>query len=1174
MYIKNINIIKKNSILKILLFIVVLSCCFLTNTKQINAQISLDKNENGEYCINSSEDYDKFLTDVCGTSGSDTNKETYSGETIVLTTDISVVAKNYNIVSASFLGTFNGQGHTITYSNNYTEGNDPSFKNLSLMPFNIKAGGKICNLNVKLDDFYVKSNTHAFVFRILSGGKLEGINVYGNVKCVLNTNNLTNRNINVVATPVTSTSVGVTNCSSIENSSFSINYQLDMQNSNLLDELKNQFSNYSAKLQIYQIGSGSAAKLALKNCYSKGSYDDNIKQLVDAFPNGFDDNSKSRLIIDCFAANTTNSSALNCYYDENLLPKKVLISEMEKEKNYGKSNLDTNDTFGKDTDAMKKQETYEGFDFEKKWSISSDVNEGYPYYDPRTVEVTLNVKPTVADKTWNTATSKDKNKYAVTDTYYYPYVGDNNVVVTGAEFINLSAEEQNLIEKYNITINCDPDRDVESATIDMDFLGERPVDIKWINKPTITVGNADAAEEDGYDFVINLVNATGNVLDSQPSGIQETEWEGYYEKSQQACKVILDYCASKGAFGTKENPSYENTDIWAIFTAARCGYVPFDDDNYFDNWFKNTKAYLQKLKDENKHGMKNTDRSKLILAITAIGYDPRDISSVDLLSDVGKYIDSSMFYDKEYVIHALKSAGYSSENFTDKAIEKWVHDKAAALKNAADNDDNSFQNADNSMGWQPLTYWYGKEGFDDVTEAIDSIKVKFPSIAQRATGAFCTEGFETGCPTYGNNAWNNAQAMLFAGSFGINVLDYSSCYTKNGNNVLDAVFDQINFDEGTIPGFSNYDPSQIARGLNAVVRQYQISVLNDTEATEFWDFSDVDVPTRAVNDAILALNENSSKEDIEAARELYNALDDAHKAIFNKNTYNSLVRLESKDIITSVEKQIEDLPVKASLTLQNKDVVLAAQKAYESLTEEQKAAISPELLKKLNEAVQMIQTLEKGESTGNPGQTENTEATGSTGTQTGQIFKVTSKKSTNSIKLKWTKDAEADGYIIYRYNAKTKKYKTISTVSAKKNSYTVKRINGAKGAKLAAGTKYTFKVCSYVTKDGNKVKLNEAILKTATKPVKVTNLTAKKKSSSKAVLTWKKVKGVTGYQIFLKSKNGKYTLVKTVKGAGKTRCEISKLKKNSTCRFKVRAYIKVGTQKVCGTCASKVLKMK
>lgn len=42
--------------------------------------------------------------------------------------------------------------------------------------------------------------------------------------------------------------------------------------------------------------------------------------------------------------------------------------------------------------------------------------------------------------------------------------------------------------------------------------------------------------------------------------------------------------------------------------------------------------------------------------------------------------------------------------------------------------------------------------------------------------------------SYGNNAWNDAQAMLFAGTFGVNVLDSSSGYTKNGNNILDAFF--------------------------------------------------------------------------------------------------------------------------------------------------------------------------------------------------------------------------------------------------------------------------------------------------------------------------------------------------------------------------------------------------
>ena len=67
-----------------------------------------------------------------------------------------------------------------------------------------------------------------------------------------------------------------------------------------------------------------------------------------------------------------------------------------------------------------------------------------------------------------------------------------------------------------------------------------------------------------------------------------------------------------------------------------------------------------------------------------------------------------------------------------------------------------------------------------------------------------------------NNAWNDAQAMLFAGTFGVNVLDSSSGYTKNGNNILDAFFDLVDVDgvfDGSIHGFTNYDVPQIARGL-------------------------------------------------------------------------------------------------------------------------------------------------------------------------------------------------------------------------------------------------------------------------------------------------------------------------------------------------------------------------
>ena len=261
------------------------------------------------------------------------------------------------------------------------------------------------------------------------------------------------------------------------------------------------------------------------------------------------------------------------------------------------------------------------------------------------------------------------------------------------------------------------------------------------------------------------------------------------------------------------------------------------------------------------------------------------------------------------------------------------------------------------MSWQPLVYWYGKEGFEDVTNAVDQALHKLPEIAQRATGSFCTAGFETGCMSYGNNAWNDAQALIFASIYNVNVLDRSTGFTKNGNNLLDAFFDLVDVDgevDGSIHGFTNYDVPQIARGLNAFVRQRK-------GQSNFWDFSDVKVPTKSVNDMILALNDNSTKEKIEAARNAYNELDEKHKAIFNKDTLRKLLAAENGkgDSITKVIAAIDALPAADKLTLEDKDAVVKARNLYDALDDEAKSVISN--YSKLTEAEARIKELEKGQ---------------------------------------------------------------------------------------------------------------------------------------------------------------------------------------------------------------------
>ena len=69
--------------------------------------------------------------------------------------------------------------------------------------------------------------------------------------------------------------------------------------------------------------------------------------------------------------------------------------------------------------------------------------------------------------------------------------------------------------------------------------------------------------------------------------------------------------------------------------------------------------------------------------------------------------------------------------------------------------------------------------------------------------------------------------------------------------------------------------------------------------------------------------------------------------------------------------------------------------------------------------------------------------------------KITSTSSTkNSITLKWGKVKSADGYRVYRYDSKTKKWKTLATVKNGKTSYVDKK-------SLKSKTTYKYKVKAY-----------------------------------------------------------------------------------------------------------------
>lgn len=155
----------------------------------------------------------------------------------------------------------------------------------------------------------------------------------------------------------------------------------------------------------------------------------------------------------------------------------------------------------------------------------------------------------------------------------------------------------------------------------------------------------------------------------------------------------------------------------------------------------------------------------------------------------------------------------------------------------------------------------------------------------------------------------------------------------------------------------------------------------------------------------------------------------------------------------------------------------------------------------------------------------------------------------NSIKLSWTKQSYADGYQIC--DSKSKVVKNVT-----KNSATI--------TKLSAGKTYKYKVRSYIrNSDGSRsYGAFSPVLSTTTK-LKTPSVKITSTKKGQARISWSKVSGATGYEIYYKkSKGAKYKKLKTINKANVRICTVRGLKSGDRCYFRVRAFKKSGSKKV------------
>ncbi len=165
------------------------------------------------------------------------------------------------------------------------------------------------------------------------------------------------------------------------------------------------------------------------------------------------------------------------------------------------------------------------------------------------------------------------------------------------------------------------------------------------------------------------------------------------------------------------------------------------------------------------------------------------------------------------------------------------------------------------------------------------------------------------------------------------------------------------------------------------------------------------------------------------------------------------------------------------------------------------------------------------------------------------VMKTSFTATTNTIKINWNKVSNCDGYRVFRYNTTKKAWESVTTI---KNPSTLTFTDKNR----SSGVQYKYRIQAY--KKINNVNYwsdcSNAI-ETATKPNKVT-MGGTSKTSTAIRINWNKL-NCDGYQIYrLNPGTNSYIKTATINNASTTTLRQSGLKKNSTYKYKIRAFKK------------------
>ena len=219
-----------------------------------------------------------------------------------------------------------------------------------------------------------------------------------------------------------------------------------------------------------------------------------------------------------------------------------------------------------------------------------------------------------------------------------------------------------------------------------------------------------------------------------------------------------------------------------------------------------------------------------------------------------------------------------------------------------------------------------------------------------------------------SDGWNGASLLLKSKATGEVVATFTVPKDKGisegtllvPNDEYELVWSKGNYDDECSFVLKNADDSVLYECDNA-------STLEGGKISEFGEPMDnalVAGVAEELIDSLLKIEDTHlrEKDEIVLVREFYESLTDEQKALIPQEKIKKLIASETEivDIEVAIEtdEEINELPVVTEITLDDKDDILAAKEAYEALNDHQKEKIPAETLEKLEAAVQEIVDIE------------------------------------------------------------------------------------------------------------------------------------------------------------------------------------------------------------------------